>query len=398
MKLYSKKRCLLLYFIFLNFAFCWRCFGDISTGSDGHDGFLNPTSDIIIDMADHPDGIYQYSVVNIPAQVSVSFKPNAKNTPVTWLIQGSCVVSGTLNISGKDADGALGGNGGPGGWRGGTSGKNPTSGEGPGGGLAGAAGGGGSFGTTGKSYPCATCGNAGPIYGNSYLLPLIGGSGGGGSQSITGGGGGGGAILIAASDFIRLDGTISSTGGNGSILGGVGGSGGAVRLLTKTFQGTGYIQVRGGTGQSDGSGGRIEGGLGRIRLDCFENLSSGNRDTDSTFTQGFQQIIFQHPGNGVQLSILKIGGNDIGPNPSGILADPDSIIAGSQNNPIPVVVHCSYLPLNTPVTVIIRSALGGERRASGLNDLGSEESSTANILINIPRGGGIIYATASTAN
>ncbi len=38
----------------------------VNSGSDGHDGAFNPTQDIEIDMADHPDGIYHYTSVNIP--------------------------------------------------------------------------------------------------------------------------------------------------------------------------------------------------------------------------------------------------------------------------------------------------------------------------------------------
>ena len=44
-------------------------FAQVNSGSDGHDGALNPTSNLVIDMADHPDGIYHYTSVNIPAGV-----------------------------------------------------------------------------------------------------------------------------------------------------------------------------------------------------------------------------------------------------------------------------------------------------------------------------------------
>jgi hypothetical protein len=40
------------------------------------------------DIADHPDGIYHYTTVNIPAGVTVTFKPNAQNSPLVWLLQG----------------------------------------------------------------------------------------------------------------------------------------------------------------------------------------------------------------------------------------------------------------------------------------------------------------------
>ena len=61
----------------------------VNSGSDGHDGALNPTSNLVINMADHPDGIYHYTSVNIPSGVTVTFIPNAGNKPVVWLVQRS---------------------------------------------------------------------------------------------------------------------------------------------------------------------------------------------------------------------------------------------------------------------------------------------------------------------
>ena len=66
-------------------------------------------------MADHPDGIYHYTSVNIPAGVNVSFIPNAANKPVVWLVQGDCVLSGTVDVSGQNLNELGGGKGGPGG-------------------------------------------------------------------------------------------------------------------------------------------------------------------------------------------------------------------------------------------------------------------------------------------
>ena len=184
----------------------------VNSGSNGSDGAFNPTTNTVINMADHPDGIYHYTSVNISNGVTVTFIPNANYTPVVWLVQSNCVISGTVDISGKtlDWDTAQGGTGGPGGYRGGNgqNGANPaTSGSGLGGGELG---GGGSFGTGGIASGSNT-------YGNSFLVPLIGGSGGGGSSSTCGaagegGGGGGGALLIAASGTITLNGSITAMG------------------------------------------------------------------------------------------------------------------------------------------------------------------------------------------
>ena len=83
---------LLLFAILLSLA----VFAQVNSGSNGSDGALSPTSDLVIDMADHPDGIYHYTSVNIPAGVTVSFIPNAGNMPVVWLVQGDCVIAGAL--------------------------------------------------------------------------------------------------------------------------------------------------------------------------------------------------------------------------------------------------------------------------------------------------------------
>ncbi len=85
--------------------------------------------------------------------------------------------------------------------------------------------------------------------------------------------------------------------------------------------------------------------------------------------------------------------------PSGQLVNPDAIIPGQENNPIAVVVNCFNLALNTPVTVTIKAAANGSPvSAVGYNNAGTQASSTATIPIVIPRGGGIIYATAAAGN
>jgi len=213
----------------------------VNSGSDGHDGAFNPTTNTVVDMADHPDGIYQYTSINIPTSVTVTFIPNAANTPAVWLVQSNCVINGIINLNGQS--GQYGGASGPGGYRGGNTGGGgaaPSDGAGPGGGGSSdqrSYGGSASFATLGEVVVYSQGqAPAGSIYGNPFCLPLIGGSGGGGAgrQGYTGkGGGGAGAILIAASDTIQLSGTISASGGgNPDTYCGGSGSGGAVRLAS----------------------------------------------------------------------------------------------------------------------------------------------------------------------
>jgi len=374
------------------------CLAQVNSGSDGSDGVFNPTTNIVINMADHPDGIYRYTSVFIPTNVTVTFIPNANNTPVIWLVQSNVLINGIVDLSGSSPKtGSVGGFGGPGGWAGGTGGGNPGSGQGPGGGPPGLAGGTASYGDLGATNnnsdpPSHT--PPGPIYGNTYLIPLLGGSGGGGgsyssSWPPNGGGGGGGAILISSSDTIRIDGEILAYGGGSSGYGG-GGSGGAIRLVSKKVIGAGRLGLNGGM---IGGG---QAGSGRIRFDTLENGFGGFKA--GVFSQGFQPIIIPASGTGAQLAIVSVAGSSVSTSPSGALATPDAVLSAQQNNPIPIVVRCSNLPLNTPVTVSVKPMNGSPVSATGYNTTGTLANSTATVLVNMPRGGGLIYATAATGN
>lgn len=368
----------------------------VNSGSNGSDGVFNPASSIVINMADHPNGIYQYTSVNIPTNVTVTFIPNANNSPVTWLVQGSCVILGTVDVSGQDTLGApnpnAGGLGGPGGYQGGNNGTIDTAGQGPGGGLVGGSfGGNGSYGSVGGRFN----GNgylqsaAGSTYGNTFLIPLLGGSGGGGGGGY-GGGGGGGAILIAAST-IQLNGLIKSEGGFGN--GGGTGSGGAIRLYASKIFGSGNIDA---SGRQWSSYYGIYAGSGRVRLDTYDNEFSGS--IAGVVAQGFQPIIIPVAGQLPQLTVTSVGGIAVSTSPTGALSTPDAVLSAQQNNPIPVVVSCANLPLNTQITVSVKPANGATVTATGYNTTGTLASSTATISIVMPRGGGLIYATAATSN
>ena len=118
------------------------------SGSDDSDGVLSPV--ISTQVAAKADGIYNFSSINIPAGVTISFEKNAANTPITLLVSGDVTVSGTINLNGGDSadvgaagNGALGddglpGIGGPGGFDGGLGGTVANvlgaAGVGPGGG------------------------------------------------------------------------------------------------------------------------------------------------------------------------------------------------------------------------------------------------------------------------
>ncbi|HTS18004.1 MAG TPA: hypothetical protein VMP11_10565 [Verrucomicrobiae bacterium] len=360
-----------------------NCRAQVNSGSTGSDGALIVNASTNINMSDHPTGIYNYTSINVSSNVTVTFTPNANNTPVVWLVQSTCIINGTVDVSGQTSSNSIAGIGGPGGWNGGNGGSAPMSGSGPGGGPVSQGGGWAS-----GSYN----------YGNSYLIPLLGGSGGGALTNGTGGGGGGGAILIAASQSITVGGNLRSVGGQGVYVGNAGiaggGSGGAIRLVASRIDGHGNISFGAGY-----PGYCI--GPGRGRFDTYDNSFAGNIDfggCGSRFSMGSQFVIIPVAGQLPQLTVTSVGGVPVSASPTGVLSTPDAVISAQQTNPIPIVVQCSNIPLNTPITVSVTPMNGSPVSAVGYNSTGTLASSTATISIVMPRGGGLIYATAATSN
>ena len=77
----------------------------IPAQSDGSDGPFNPGASITINMNEEaPDGVLNYTTINIPENVTVRFSPNASNTPVFLAATGNVVIAGTINISSAISD------------------------------------------------------------------------------------------------------------------------------------------------------------------------------------------------------------------------------------------------------------------------------------------------------
>lgn len=387
----------------------------VNSGSNGSDGAFNPTQSVEIDMTDHPDGIYQYTSVKIPTGVTVTFKPNAANTPVVWLVQTTVEIKGAIKLNGFNSKGADGGLGGPGGFDGGGGGGGGEisgNGQGPGGGIGGDSnnnlGGNGSFSTVGSrlngySGACLTQPKqalSGEKYGSQFLVPLIGGSGGGGCYSpSTGGGGGGGAILIASNEKITISGMIDALGGGRfSTLSkryGGGGTGGSIRLFSQKIEGNGEINTHGGLsawncGTSYDYPSHASHGV--IRMDAFVNSFVGN--VTGLTSRGYQPIIIPPANISVSLTIETVGGVTVAQVPSGNLTFPDVIVPAAHPNPVSIVVGCTNIPLGTEIIVDVTPANGSAIRAVGLNSIGTKASSTATVQVQMPRGGGTIQAKA----
>jgi hypothetical protein len=392
------------------------------SGSTGADGAFSPTVNTIVQLP--PNGIFNFTTVNVPTGVTVKFLRNVTNTPVTILASGNVTIAGTIDVSGTAGaatgaagDGNLGddgvpGKGGPGGFdggRGGTVAFGAASGAGlgPGGGSSvtlcnnlPAGGAGGGFAAVGSVNGCGTGGSP---YATTLLLPLIGGSGGGGGgggsqMGASGGGGGGGALVVASSATINVAGSVLATGGQGGSSagtgvggGGGGGSGGAIRIVATTISGNGTISANGGAGGAGvnnvawGGGG---GSIGRIRLEA-ENITRTS-DTSPSYSFGTPGTVFVS--GSPTLAITSIGGVAVPGNPTGIA---DVSLPAGTANPVPVVVTTSNVPVGNMVKVTVTPATGAISNVNSSVLAGSTASATATAQVTLPSGPSTLQAQLS---
>lgn len=122
----------------------------------------------------------------------------------------------------------------------------------------------------------------GPIYGDSALTDLYGGSGGGGGDGINtwggGGGGGGGSLELVAMDILTMTGTLSANGGHGADgneAGGGGGSGGGILLAADLINFSGSVNASGGDGGTGLVNNYAGGGGGGGRVAFYANSLVG---------------------------------------------------------------------------------------------------------------------------
>lgn len=406
----------------------------VNSGSTGADGAFAPTVNTQVVLP--PSGILNYTTVNIPTGVTVTFKKNATNTPVAMLASGNVIIAGVINLNGTDGtatgaagDGVLGddgipGVGGPGGYDGGRGGAGTLTaaaigaggvGLGPGGGkvtgvngvsipwgtsFSGSGGGFGAIGTAGGYSGYGAAGGA--AYGSSQLLPLIGGSGGGGGTGNLynggGGGGGGGAILIASSGTVSITGSINANGGVGGAVAGSGGSGsggggsgGAIRIVASTISGNGALNAAGQGGGSnpvwfDQSGGG--GGVGRIRLES--EAFTRTAVSSPAHTQGMPGPIFV--AGLPTLRITSVGGANVPTEPTG---NADVTLPATTANPVTVVFTTTGVPVGNTVNLTLKPVSGAAVSAISPALVGDTTSATASVNITLPDGPSTLQATVT---
>ncbi|HQY58228.1 MAG: hypothetical protein V9G17_06285 [Nitrospira sp.] len=360
-----------------------------TSGSTGSLGAFSPATNTVVTLP--ADGILNYTTVTIPVGVTVTFQPNAANTPVIMLATGNVLIAGVVNLDGVAGTGygvnvPPGGAGGPGGFRGGQGGAKgainnaPSGGQGPGGGATSASYGGGGFYGAPTSFVS--------------LVPLFGGSGGGGYPGTTGqagiaGGGGGGAIVIGSSTKITLTGTIFARGGDGGPTGIIyagGGSGGAIRLVSPEIAGNGTINVL------YGQGGNPQPGLGRARLEAFRMNFTGNiypsnsiftvTTTCGPITSNSVPALSNLP----TLRISAIAGVSTPSTTGGTYSTADVTLPGGTTNPVSVTVTGTNLPVGSTFTLKHIPQFAAAAAPLTAASTGTFATSTATFSVTLPVG------------
>ena len=394
-----------------------------SSGSNGADGAFNPTANVTLQVPE--SGVFNFTTVNIPQNVEVTFNKNSRNTPVTILASGNVVIAGRILLDGAHWNARFGGAGGPGGFRGGNGGTpidniNGTPGDGPGGGGgavggttgAGNGGAGGFFapGDNGiQKQGDAVVGQGGVRYGTRVLLPLIGGSGGGGGSAVagtnvvgSGGGGGGGAILIASSTSVSFPdnsdvyrGIYARGGESGprfAVTSGGSGSGGAIRIVANTVSGSPCLNVSSGPNNFY----IPTGSAGIIRVEAFDLSQYAPRCSlnEQTFGQPNPVSLPNTP----TLRIVSVGGVAAPANPVGSSnAAPDIVVPTSVSNPVQVVVGGANLPPGTAVQVRLTPETGAPSAVNGTLG-GTNASSSTTVALTLPAGGVSVLRATVTLN
>lgn len=386
--------------------FGWVTAASAQTFSSGSNGTLDafaPGANTTVALP--ADGVLNYTTINIPAGVTVSFTPNAANTPVTMLATGDVTIAGTVNLNGTNGTSPIlspgflpGKPGGPGGFTGGAGGMGGLSntfgspGQGPGGGIPN---------SSNNFTQHANYGAPGTFV---SLLPLFGGSGGAGGPQFNNGGtiltgepgaGGGGAIVLASTTKITIAGTgrISANGGDdygcalnvgGVPVGGVG-SGGAIRLVAPQLINQGTLTAVGGRVQFTCSGAA---GAGRIRAEAFVfgpfNVTSPGASLvhqPGPVTIASTPVLVNLP----TLAFTSVGGVAPPAAPTGSFTTADVTLPPTTTNPVSVTLTATNTPAPTTYTIKLLPQFASPVSQT-VNSGGSFAVSTATANVTFPNG------------
>jgi hypothetical protein len=367
----------------------WAQFTSGSTGADGDLDYAKigcPGGSVVFDpnsfnppLNPAHDNVFNFKTINVPGGCGVILSQSILNGPVVWLATGNVTIGGIVDLRGANGGASNPTNvrslaaPGPGG-AGGNGANPPEAGLGPGGGAAG---------TTNGS----TSGGAGKFTGNSFGIPLIGGSGGGGG-SCGGGGAGGGAILIASSTQITL-GQIYAFGGVGSCNGGYG-SGGTVRLVAPTIIGGGGGIAIAGDGNTQCGPNNSAAGLARI--ESF-NASTASGSCSGSTTYGSPYNTFATSSIPPTIKVTSVNGVAVASPATGSFQLPDVTI--NSGTPVTVQIAASQVPVGTVVNLLFFSDNSPDMTAASTPLAGSLAASTATATVTFPPGYTRAFVSAS---
>jgi hypothetical protein len=362
-----------------------------SSSSNGSDGALNLTTPgtILFDpktfnppLDADGDGIFHFTTINIAAGVTVKLSGKVFTRPVFWLATGAVIINGVIDLNGEAGHPRINLSSlrtpsvpGAGGYSGGVGGRDASTPAQPGNGT-----GGGVPGSNGS--PVGGTRSGGTLTGNTFLVPLVGGSGGGGEflsgDFGAGGGAGGGAILIASSDSITVNGLITTSGGAADTSAWAGGgSGGAIRLVAPTISGNGALLSRGGNAISNS----FRGDAGRVRIEAF-NFTSLAGGIGGDFILASPYNVFLPVLSSVR--IVSVAGVPVNQSPTGSFQMPDVTI--NSSSAVTVVIEARNIPLGTVVKLHLFSENGADQFVDATPLAGTTQTSTASASVVLPTG------------
>jgi hypothetical protein len=336
---------------------------DLSKATTGAWDSATPDNDFGVYDPEKWAVVFKFSSLHVRSGSTITFKNHPSRAPLVWLVEGNAIIDGTVNISGDswdtDPNRIRFAEPGPGGFRGGDMwvpgmpGPFGVSGFGPGGGRG--------YNYVYQSYQYSSHANEGfaqgsfprvPAYGNSTLIPLMGGSGAGPHTQghAWGGGAGGGAMLLVVKGNLEFNGQILANGGGDNKSGG---SGGAVRIVAETTSGNGLVQAL--NPQLDPKS------EGRTRIEC--NNPVGFSFQPATFPVAPRVPVQLWPEPAAPTArIVSVNGLNAPADPRAsmdFLAPADlRVPAGSRTNL--VTVETVNLPTNAVVTLRVVSTPSGD--------------------------------------
>lgn len=317
--------------------------------------------------------VFKYSSVNIRTNTMIKFKNHPSHAPVIWLVSGDVVVAGTLDLSASaKSDTEPFGEPGPGGFRGAYYGQN--FGFGPGAPLVL-----GIVGVYSQGYEAFGQRND-SVYGNSQIIPLIGGSGGSSQNGIQSfGGGGGGAILVASRTSVTIDGSITAS-GFGKEFVAWNGSSGAVRVLTSELTGKGVISAA---------------FLGRIRLEALTYQGNLTSEPNTTVVLPDSPPLIWPRATAPEARIISVAGKNAPAEPLASLDLPSADINFQDDQPVDIVVETKNLDVAAAlVNVRITPRNGAAKLVKAVYDSGTAAEARWVATTIIPQGFAVFQVRA----